>query len=82
MTEPSLGELSRQVQGVLVRVENVVTKLEQQYVRNDIYRLWQQGIDERVKGLEDTNKWLVRLVLTFVVAGVLGASIVFGKGGG
>jgi hypothetical protein len=79
--QPTIGELSRQVQGVLVRVESVVSKLESQYVRNDIYLLWQQSMDERVKQLEDDKKWLVRLVLGIVIASVITLSYTLSGGG-
>lgn len=68
---PTIGELSRQVQGVLVRVESVVSRLETQYVRNDLYLLGQKNVDDRITQLEDDKKWLYRLVIGFIVTAVL-----------
>lgn len=39
-----------------------------------------KGVEERIKKLEDSNTWLIRLVISFVVLGVLGA--VFAASGG
>lgn len=116
-----IGELSRQVQGVLLRFEGLATKLEQQFVRTDNYLLYQRLVDEaiaglkqtmatlassdqlknvtddvaskaskgtvealtdRVEALEDDKKWLIRLVLGFIVMGILGTVFVVSKGSG
>lgn len=40
-----------------------------------------KSLNERVAQLEDDKKWLVRLVIGFIILGVLGATIYFGGGG-
>lgn len=39
-------------------------------------------LERRVKDLEDNQRWLIRLIIAFVIMGVLGATIYFGKPGG
>lgn len=39
-------------------------------------------VEGRVAGLEDNQKWIVRLVIGFVIMGILAAVIVFGKPAG
>lgn len=114
-----VGELSRQVQEVLMRFERLAAGLESQFVRKDTYTVYQQlvdqairnlqgtvgklatletasslksevdgkasdgalkGLEQRVSELEDDRKWLVRLVLGFIILGVLGALYVVGGG--
>lgn len=97
---PGLGELARQVRDVLVRFETLGARLEQQFVRVDIFQLSQKSLEqdirdaetksskdnerlsERVRSLEDNLKWVVRLLVSFVLLGVLGMAFTFGKGGG
>lgn len=108
---PGLGELSRQVRDVLVRFEALAARLESQFVRSDLYGLYQKNVEqdlkdlsaictkattdldskltremshlsERVRSLEDNQKWLVRLIVSFVVLGVLAAAIGFQKANG
>jgi hypothetical protein len=86
----TLGELSRTVQDVLLRVQGVVTRLEQgQYVRSDIFDLYKQSQDAKfntlqteVNELKDDKKWLIRAVLLFVILGILGATFVVKGSGG
>lgn len=107
-----IGELSRQVQQVLLRFESLATRLETQFVNKESYSIYQQlvdqamktlqdttkqlataetanslkaevegkasmgalkGIEQRVSELEDDRKWLVRLIIGFIILGVLGA---------
>ena len=78
---PTIGELSRQVSGALIRMEATVSKLETQYVSRELFNLWQNTTDNRLRQLEDNNKWLVRLVIGFVIAGILGALFTLSGGG-
>lgn len=118
---PGLGELSRQVRDVLVRFSELAARLENQFVRSDIFILYRENmerelrrltriVDEiedkveklpstesvnklattealktvegRVGGLEDNQKWITRLIIAFVVMGILAAVIAFGKPAG
>lgn len=115
-----IGELSRQVQQVLMRFEGLATRLETQFIRKETYDLYKQlvdqaisslqehvknlstaeatrnlreeverkaskgqveGLEQRVTELEDDRKWLIRLVLGFIVLSILGAIFVVSKGG-
>lgn len=107
-----IGELSRQVQQVLLRFESLATRLETQFVNKESYSIYQllvdqaiktlqdttkqlataetanslkadvdgkastgalKGLEQRVSELEDDRKWLVRLLIGFIVLGVLSA---------
>ena len=104
---PTVGELSRQLRDVLLRVTEVATKLEAQFVRKDLFEMNQlllqnadsnnkteiealkqglreaergfvsrevvESLEKRIAELEDNNKWLMRLVVTFIILGVLTA---------
>jgi uncharacterized membrane protein YheB (UPF0754 family) len=50
----SIGELSRQVQGVLVRFESLVTRLDGQYVRNENLELYKQLVNQTLQQLQTT----------------------------
>lgn len=115
-----IGELSRQVQQVLIRFEGLAARLESQFIRKETYDLRGQlvdqaisqlqektsslataetartlreevdkkaskgqveGLEQRVTELEDDRKWLIRLVLGFIVLSILGAIFVVSKGG-
>ena len=116
-----VGELSRQVRDVLVRMEGLAGRLESQFIRTDNFVLYKQLVDtaisqlqqavaklppaevvtqlskdmedtvskgthaalvKRVEDLEDDKKWLIRLVLGFIVLGVLGAVFAVTKASG
>ena len=116
-----VGELSRQVRDVLVRMEGLAARLESQFIRTDNFALYKQLVDtaisqlqqavaklppaevvtqlskdmedtvskgthaalvKRVEDLEDDKKWLIRLVLGFIVLGVLGAVFAVTKASG
>lgn len=104
---PGLGELSRQVRDVLVRFSELAVKLETQFVRADIFGLYQKHVERelqsvdrevadikaddererkhlaaRVASLEDNQKWLVRIVIAFVILGALGVAFGLKNAGG
>lgn len=85
----TVAELARQVRDVLVRFEGIVQRLESgQYVRSDIFDMYKLGVGvelnnirAEVEELKDDRKWLIRLVGTFIILGILGAVFLV-KGGG
>lgn len=50
-TPPGLGELSRLVRDVLMRFENLATKLETQFVNKDIFKLYSDGVARELEHL-------------------------------
>ncbi len=115
-----VGELSRQVQQVLMRFEGLAARLETQFVRTETYEMYKLLVDQAIRNLQDTTKqlatfettqnlrteveskaskglvtsleqrvddleddrkWLIRLVIGFIVLGVLGAIFIASKGG-
>lgn len=109
------------VRDVLVRFEGLVTRLETQFVRTDVFDYYKQlvetdikrlnqaadraadkekfreievdmdkkvskgelaALEKRILNLEDDKKWLVRVVISFIVVGVLTAIFAVAKVGG
>lgn len=59
--------------------------LEKSAVDKDTYVAEKAALEKRVSELEDSNKWLFRLVVGFIILAVLGAVFTaanFGGGGG
>ena len=56
-------------------LERRVTALEREHAVNDVLR---GSIEKRLAGIEDTLKWLVRLV----IGGILSAALLFVISGG
>ncbi len=56
----------------LANIEHRLAKLEQSDAVDDVMR---QGIETRLKSIEDTLKWLVRLVLGALILALLGAAM-------
>ena len=95
-TEYILQELARRLDEVTSRLESALSRQDSIYVRKDVYDQAQQTAREadkrqddrvtvlagRIDDLEDDKKWLVRLVIGFIVLGVLGAVIGFAKAAG
>lgn len=94
MTDISMGEIARQVQAAMTRLEGLTRKIEDSFVSNKVFDLTQKGfaerdaalerkidekvsqkdhdaLEKRVADLEDDRKWLIRLVIGFIILGVL-----------
>lgn len=94
MTDISVGEIARQVQAAMTRLEGLTRKIEDSFVSNKLFELYTQGVVDRdraqdreisekasqkdhdalakrVADLEDDRKWLIRLVIGFIILGVL-----------
>ena len=92
-TEYILQELARRLDEVTSRLESGLNRFDSTYVRKDVYdqalqtakaeRTVQdaaiQSLKGRIDDLEDDKTWLVRLVLAFIILGVLGAVVGFAK---
>lgn len=48
---PGVGELSRQVREVLTRFEQLVNKLETQFVNKDFFKLYTDGVNRELEHL-------------------------------
>lgn len=70
-----LKDIEKVAQGSL---KDLKTQVETERATKDSHAT----LERRVGALEDNQKWLVRIVLTFVILGILAATIVFGKPGG
>ena len=95
-TEYILQELARRLDEVTSRLENGLSRFDSTYIRKDVYDQAQKtaeaehtaqelkikNLESRLDDLEDDKKWLVRLVIGFIVLGVLGAVIGFAKAAG
>ena len=75
---PTLGELSRQLQALLIKFDALIKDMDQKYVSKELYTAEKTAWNLKIAGLEDNNKWLVRtiigLVLSLTIAAVFAAS--------
>lgn len=92
----SIQELARRLDEVVGTLEGLVSRLDATYLRRDLFDAKSQtaelardrqsdamaALTDRVAQLEDDKKWLVRLVLGFIVLAVLGAVFAAAKVGG
>lgn len=90
-TEYILQELARRLDEVTSRLEGGLNRLDGTYVRKDVWTEAQGTIaaertrqsdkiavlETRVDELENDKQWLVRLVIGFIIVGILGAVITF-----
>lgn len=84
--ERSIGELARQLNDVLERLENLAIRLDTQFVTKEVFKLQNDLNREIFKRLEktgdqyeDDKKWVIRLVLGVIVLALLGGIIVTGN---
>lgn len=85
-TSVSIGELSRQVSHTLIKMEQLASRLEGgQFISAELFKVYREGMDrefksfdQRLAQMEDNWKWLTRLILGFIILGLLGAFVVFG----
>lgn len=77
---PSLGELSRRVAEVLAKFEGLLRDLDLKYVNKEVYKAEKQHSDQRLGGLEDNLKWVVRTVLGLVITALI-AGVIYYSGG-
>jgi hypothetical protein len=81
--ERSLGELGRSVDALTAEVRALPGRLEQTYVRKDVYdadsRTLAQTLETlvaNVAGLQANQAWIVRAVIGAVVLAILGGVLV------
>lgn len=74
--EFSTGELMRRMTDIQQTVHQIQARMESDYVRT----IQLDEVTRRVGALEDTQKWLVRLILGVVIMALLG--VVITKAGG
>lgn len=70
--EPTLGEVMRRIDDLVQRLETLTNKVEESYVR---YEVFNTAI-ERLAKVEDRSEWVIRLVIGFIIAAVVGSVIV------
>jgi homoserine dehydrogenase len=84
---PGLGEIGRQVQGALEEFKELSNTVRAEFVTKEVAKLQAEKVDlqlidltSRVASLEDDKKWLIRLVVGFIVLGLLGLLFYLGQG--
>lgn len=78
MEEPTLGEVMRRLDDTVNKLDALAVKIEESYVRQDVYqadfqasRNLLQTLIDRIKKMEDRFEWLVRAVAGILIAAVL-----------
>ena len=70
--EPSPGEIMRRIDDILHRLENLTTKVEESYVRYEVFKT----AVTRLEKVEDRSEWVMRLIVGMVIAAIVGTVVV------
>lgn len=70
--EPTLGEVMRRIDDLVQRLETLTTKVEETYVRHDVFNT----AVERLAKVEDRSEWVIRLMLGLIISAIVGTVIV------
>lgn len=80
------GEIDRRFNDMSVRLSEMATRLETQYVRVDVFEATKRLTDSemsqisiRVGKLESRNEWLIRIIGGGVVTAILSGLFFYGK---
>lgn len=80
------GEIDRRFNDMSLRLTEMSTRLETQYVRVDVFEATKRLTDSemaqistRVGKLESRNEWLIRIIGGSVVTAILSALFFYGK---
>jgi hypothetical protein len=57
-TNPVIAELTRQLQDVLTRFENLSVKMDERFVQKENFIVWQRLFDETIHGIRDSIRIL------------------------
>ncbi|CAB4218136.1 hypothetical protein UFOVP1608_10 [uncultured Caudovirales phage] len=79
MEEPSLGEVVRLLTDLKKQVEELPAKIDQTFVRKDVFSTIVDGMIERLTKLESRQEWLVRTVGAIVILAVVGGALALSK---
>lgn len=66
------NETNENIADVKKTLDEVQTKLNNTFATKDYVDTRDKGLDERVNSLENDRKWLVRLILGYVVFAIFG----------
>lgn len=85
-SEPTLGEILRRLEELTIEVKSIPLRIDETYVRRDVYRADHDRISDamthlidRLDKIESRSEWTVRVVGTLVITAVVGAAIYIGQ---
>ena len=81
--ERTLGEIGRALDALIVEVRDLPAKLEQTYVRQDVYSAdktaassERESLVRRVTALESRSEWVIRTVGALIIAAIIAGILV------
>lgn len=85
-SEPTLGEILRRLEELTIEVKSIPLRIDETYVRRDVYRSDHDRISDamshlidRLDKIESRSEWTVRVVGTLIITAVVGAAIYIGQ---
>lgn len=79
MSEPTLTEILRRLDELSQDVKEIPLRVQEEFVRREVYTSERTHLDDRVRRLESRSEWLVRTIGALVIGLVFGISIMLGK---
>jgi hypothetical protein len=79
MSEPSLTEIMRRLDQLSVDVKEIPLRVQEEFVRREVYLSERGHIEDRVNRLESRSEWIVRTVGALVIGAIFGAALILGK---
>lgn len=74
-TEPTLGEIMRRLDELSLEVRAIPLRVEETFVRREVYRADHRHIDDRIGKLESRSEWIVRTVGALVIGVIFGVAL-------
>jgi hypothetical protein len=79
MSEPTLTEILRRLDELSQDVKEIPLRVQEEFVRREVYASERTHLDDRVRRLESRSEWLVRTIGALVIGLIFGISIMLGK---
>ena len=70
LNEPTLGEIVRRLDELAQDVKDIPLRIQQEFVRIDVYKAEHGHINDRVRRLESRHEWIVRTIGGLIITGL------------
>jgi len=79
MSEPTLAEIMRRLDELSQDVKEIPLRVQEEFVRREVYVSERIHLDDRVRRLESRSEWIVRTVGALIIGAAFSAAIMLGK---
>jgi hypothetical protein len=79
MSEPTLTEIMRRLDELSQDVKEIPLRVQEEFVRREVYVSERIHLDDRVRRLESRSEWIVRTVGALIIGAAFSAAIMLGK---